>query len=135
MPVILQLYRLKIEDLHAPDSLAVQSLPRLTPLPGRTPDPVALTATWDPTAPGAKLTWTASADPERQRYEVRSSPGADYLAEDASVITTVLPGEPLTHTATAGFDLPGAAVSYKIYVRLDTGNEAGSDAETVVRPV
>jgi len=133
--ILMKLYRVKIEALHAADSMKVQSLPRLTPLPGHTPDPVALTAAWNSTVPGADLTWTASTDTELQRYEVRSCPGPDYLAEDESVIATVLPGEPLAHTATAGFDLPGAAVSYKIFVRLNTGNEAGSDAETVVRPV
>lgn len=41
---------------------------------------------------------------------------------------------PLAHTATAGFDFPGAAMSYKVGVRQNTGVEADSDAATVVRP-
>ncbi len=39
---IMKQYRLRIEALHAPDSVAVATLPRLTPLPGHTPDPVTL---------------------------------------------------------------------------------------------
>ncbi|MES2438413.1 MAG: hypothetical protein V4584_05085 [Verrucomicrobiota bacterium] len=50
-------------------------------------------------------------------------------------MATFPPGSPLTYQTTAGFGLPGNAVSYKLYVRLITGNDAGSETVTIVRPV
>ncbi|MES2924844.1 MAG: hypothetical protein V4819_25035 [Verrucomicrobiota bacterium] len=34
----------------------------------------------------------------------------------------------------AGFAIPGSAMTYKIFVRLTTSSESGSDAVTVTRP-
>ena len=131
---LMRLYRLKIEAFYAEDSVPVQTLPRLSPLPGHTPDPVTLTGNYDVTDARAELAWTASAAPGLQSYELRSTPGPDYSAEDESTVASIPPGGPTTFTSTAGFALPGSAVSYKIYVRLTTGNEAGSAALTVTRP-
>ena len=128
-------YRLKIEALFPPDSITVATLPRLTPAPGSTPDPVALTAAWDATDLRAELTWTASEDPELASYQVRAVPGPDYTSEDETLVATILPGAPLTYESAAGLALPGSAMSYKVYVRLTTGNEAGSNTQTVFRPL
>ena len=62
--------------------------------------------------------------PPLESYELRSTPGPDYSAQNETT---------LAQSAT-GFGLPGNAVSYKIYVRLTTGNEAGSDPLTITRP-
>jgi hypothetical protein len=59
----------------------------------------------------------------------------DYTADDESTLITIPAGGALTYNTSAGFGIPGSAVSYKVYVRLTTGNEAGSDAVTVTRPV
>ncbi len=50
---------------------------RLTPLPGHTPDPVVLTGGWDVADAGAELSWTPSADPELEQYELRATPGLE----------------------------------------------------------
>ena len=127
-------YRLKVEALYAPDSLQVTTLPRLTPAPGSTPDPVALTAAWDPADLRAELTWTASDDPELAAYQVRAVPGPDYSTDDETLVATIPPNAPRTYQTAAGLALPGSAMSYKVYVRLTTGNEAGSTAQKVTRP-
>jgi hypothetical protein len=132
---IMKQYRLRIEALYAPDSVAVATLPRLTPLPGHTPDPVTLSGEWNPAETRADLAWTASTDPELDHYRLCSTPGPEYSAEDETVIATIPAGGPLTYSSTAGFGTPGAAVSYRLYVRLSTGNQAGSETVTITRPV
>jgi hypothetical protein len=132
---LMKLYRMKIEALYAENSVEVLTLPRLSPLPGHTPDPVDLSGTYDPVDARAELTWTESTDPELASYQLRSVPGPDYTADDESTLITIPAGGSLTYNTSAGFGIPGSAVSYKVYVRLTTGNEAGSDAVTVTRPV
>lgn len=132
---LMKLYRMKIEALFAENSVEVLTLPRLTPLPGHTPAPVVLSGNYDVADARAELSWTASADADLATYELRATPGPDYSAEDESTIASIPAGGTLTYNTSAGFGLPGNAVSYKVYVRLTTGNEAGSDAVTVVRPV
>lgn len=132
---IMKQYRLRIEALYAPDSVAVGTLPRLTPLPGHTPDPVILSGEWNPTESRAELTWTASTDPDLDHYELRSCPGPEYSAEDESVIANIPAGDPLSFSTSAGLATPGSAVSYRVYVRLSTGNQAGSETVTITRPV
>ncbi len=83
----------------------------------------------------AELSWTESTDAQLDHYELRATPGLEYSGEDESIVATFPPGTPPVHTTTTGFGLPGNAVTYKLYVRLTTGNEAGSDAVTIVRPV
>lgn len=132
---LMKQYRLKIEALYAADSVEVATLPRLTPLPGHTPDPVELTGTFDVADTRAELSWTQSTDTELESYELRSVPGPEYSSEDESPLASIPAGGPLTFTSAAGFANPGNAVSYKVYVRLTTGNEAGSEAVTVTRPL
>ena len=59
----------------------------------------------------AELSWTASSDPELASYELRSTPGPDYPAEDESTVASIPPGGPLAYTSSAGFGQPGNAVS------------------------
>ena len=132
---LMKKYRLKVEALFPEDSAEVLTLPRLTPAPGHTPDPVDLTGIWDIADARAELSWTESTDADLDRYELRATPGLEYSAEDETTVATFAPGSPLVYQTTTGFGLPGNAVSYKLYVRLTTGNEAGSEAVTVTRPV
>ena len=69
------------------------------------------------------------------KLRLRSVPGPDYSSEDETTLASISAGGPLTFTSAEGFGLPGNSVSYKVYVRLTTGNEAGSDAVTVTRPL
>jgi hypothetical protein len=127
-------YRLKVEALYAPGSNQVTTLPRLTPLPGSTPDAVVLESVWSEPNLRAELTWTESTDPALAGYHVRATPGPDYSAEDETLLATIPPGAPRSYNTAAGLAVPGSAMSYKVYVLLTTGHEAGSNAETVTRP-
>ena len=127
-------YRAKIEALYAPDSSEVATLPKVTPAQGSTPEAVELTAEWSPTEQRAELSWTASEDPDLASYQIRSVPGPDYVSADEAPLATIPPGAPLVFQTPAGFPDPGSARSYKVYVRLTTGHEAGSEAKTVFRP-
>lgn len=128
-------YRLKVEAVYAPDSLEVESLPRVSPLPGRTPDPVEAAGAWSEPNVRAELTWTESTDPNLLSYQVRAVPGPEYDPEDETLVATIPAGAPRVYNSAAGFAIPGAAMTYKIYVVLDTGNTAGSEALTITRPL
>ena len=51
------------------------------------------------------------------------------------VIATNAPGAPQEFVVPFGLNQPGAKVALKVYVILNTGNEAGSAAMFVERPV
>ncbi len=75
---ILKSYRLALPTFFAKDSPLVTTLPRLTPLPGHTPDPVTLSGDRDAATEMANLTWTESDDADLDRCEIRMSPGPTY---------------------------------------------------------
>jgi hypothetical protein len=127
-------YRLMVEALHPADSAFVLTLPALRPTPGHTPEPVEMDATWVPAETKAEITWEASADPDLQDYQLRALPGPDYNADDATVLHTFAPEDPRAFLTVAGLATPGLAMTYKLFVRLTTGNESGSEAVTVTRP-
>jgi hypothetical protein len=60
------------------------------------------------------------------------SPGASYDASTATVIANMDAGT-LDWLTIDGLANPGDTASYKVYVILTTGNEAGSNTLTVTR--
>lgn len=80
----------------------------------------------------AALMGTASA---LASYEVRGVAGPEYDAEDETVVATILPGSPRSLITDFALGVPGGAATYKVYVITGTGNERGSNAVTVTRPV
>lgn len=128
-------YRQALPTFFAKDSALVESLPRLTPLPGHTPAPVTVSGSWDPATQMASLTWTESTDADLLRYEVRMSPGPTYSTEDDSAIGTVAAGGPREFTTDAGLTSPGLTAGFRVYVVLTTGNEKGSNDLIVTRPI
>lgn len=123
-------YRLAVIANFPPDHPLVTSLPRLTPLPGHTPDPVVLSGVWNNGTSMADLSWTASADPDLASYEVRRSGATPYDTSTELVVQTLPPGT-LAHSTNAGLALAGSTMGFKVYVVLTTGNERGSNAVTV----
>ncbi|MEK6259506.1 MAG: hypothetical protein AABP62_12890 [Planctomycetota bacterium] len=126
-------YRSAVEGLFGTDHPLTQSLPALSPAPGSTPDESVLSGNWNPATGQADFTWTTSDNPNLQDYQLRMSPGPSYDAATATVVDTVSPGT-LSLSTTAGLESPGDVASFKIFVRLTTSNEAGSNTVTITRP-
>lgn len=108
-------------------------LPRLTPLPGHTPEAVNASAVFQAPA-STKVVYTGSNDLQLERYELRGNVGDHYSDEDAIVIATNLPGDAREFVTNFGLTQPGAEIALKVFVVLTTGNEAGSAAMLVERP-
>ena len=127
-------YRAAVLGSFAPTDAIVDSLPDLTPAPGATPDVVTANISWDATALKAKITWSASADPNLAQYEIRFTPGPDYSTDDETVVGNVSPTDPREFLSDAGLAASGNIASFKVYVILTTGNEKGSNTVTITRP-
>lgn len=131
---ILKQYREAIPTFFPEGSSIIETLPRLTPLPGSTPDPVNASAVWDEAEAKARITWEASDNSNLQEYEVRYTPGEEYDEDDETVVATILPSDPRELLTDAGLTQPGAFSTFKVYVLLTTGNERGSATMVVERP-
>ena len=127
----LKQYRELIPTLFPADSNIVATMPRLTPLPGSTPQPVNASAVWDGALQKARLVWDASDNPKLKEYQVRYSVGSKYDETDATVVATITPTNPLELLTDAGLTQVGAVATYKIFVIVETGNEAGSESLVV----
>ena len=110
---------------------AAQSLPRLYPAPGHTPEPVKLSGEW--LGAEARLTWEASGEAGLAHYQIRWCPGEEYNKKEESVAGTVGRGAPRVFLTREGLEGPGMTACYKVYVILETENERGSPAVTVRR--
>ena len=111
----------------------LDTLPRLTPLPGHTPTPVAASAVFQP--PNAtKVVHEASTDPDLHSYQLRGTAGDQYDESDAVVIATHSPTDPREFITTFGLTQPGVKIALKVFVILNTDNEAGSAPMIVERP-
>jgi len=131
---LLKSYRQVVPTFFAANSPLVATLPKLTPEPGSTPDAVSATGVWDAAAGQGKITWTASAAADLAQFEIRSSPGSSYSAEDESVIGNVGPTDPREFFTLHGLGAAGAVSVFKVYVITTTGNEKGSNVAQITRP-
>lgn len=126
-------YRLMVLARCAAFPALVETIPDLTAKPGHTPKAVAASAVF--VAPNqAKVVYEASEEEDLARYELRGHPGEEYDEEDAVVIETNDPQDVREFLTNFGLTQPGASVALKVFVRLGTGNEAGSAAMVVTRP-
>jgi hypothetical protein len=112
----------------------IESLPRLSPLPGHTPERVNASAVFE-SPDQSKVVYDASTDPMLEGYQLRGNVGDEYSDEDAVVIATNVPGAPREFVTPFGLTQPGAKVALKVFVVLTTGNEAGSATMFVQRPL
>ena len=130
----MRIYREVAPDKFMMHPDLLETLPRLTPLPGHTPERVNASATYE--APNqSKVVYDASPEPTLARYELRGNGGDEYSEEDAVVIAMNEPGAAREFVTPFALNQPGARVALKVYVVLNTGNEAGSAALFVQRPV
>ncbi|MFN8219496.1 MAG: hypothetical protein U0S12_05115 [Fimbriimonadales bacterium] len=131
----LRQYRLAVQGRFVTGAPLLLSLPSLTPPPGHTPDAVNVSALWDPTLLKAVVSYTASADPQLQEYELRASfGGTKYNPDTASRIDNHLAGNLTPFQTDDGLVASGSKVFYKVFVILTTGNEKGSRTVSVTRP-
>ena len=131
---ILRKYRQTLPTAFAKNHALVDSLPRLSPEPGSTPDAVTATSVWDVALSSAKLTWTASADTNLSEYEIRFCAGPNYSTDNESAIGSVSPTAPREFLTNTGLSAPGNVATFKVYVITTTGNEKGSNTVAVTRP-
>ena len=126
-------YRAMVEALFGPTHALTLSLPDISPAPGSSPVASVLSGTWNPATNKVDFSWTASTAPTLVEYELRMSLGATYNAATATVVGNIAPGTTTFSTA-AGLANPGDVASFKLFVKLSTGNEAGSNTITITRP-
>ena len=111
----------------------IDTLPRLSPLPGHTPASVNASAVF--VAPNeSRVIYDASTDSQSLEYQLRGTVGDHYDEEDAVVIASHGPNDPREFVTNFGLTQPGAQIALKVYVVLTTGNESGSAAMQVERP-
>src|SRR4051812_17831168 len=90
----------------------IDTLPRLTPLPGHTPNAVNASAIFQ--APNAsRVVYDGSNDLMLDRYELRGTVGDHYDDQDAVVIATHAPTDPREFITTFGLNQPGAEIALK----------------------
>lgn len=109
------------------------TLPRVTPLPGHTPDAVTISAVLVP-PDTAQVTHSESDDPGFKEYQFRGTVGEDGDAEDAVVLATHSARTPAPFTTQLGLGIPGGAGSYWVFVVTNDGNERASARAVVRRP-
>ena len=131
---ILRKYRRNLPTAFAEGHAIVDSLPRLTPEAGSTPDGVTATAVWDAAQQLGKITFTASSDPNLASYQLRFCAGPNYSTEDETVVASLGPTDPREFLINAGLTEPGNMATFKVYVITATGNEKGSNSTTITRP-
>ena len=126
-------YREVVPGICAAFPELLETLPRLTLLPGHTP--VAVPAQAEFVAPdGSRVTHGASDEKTIKCYQLRGNVGEAYNEEDAMVLATHAPDAPRVFEVRFGLTQAGARVALKVFVILETGNEAGSEVMVVERP-
>ena len=126
-------YREAIGVEYGPTHPLTTSLPSVYPLPGSTPDGVTLTGGWNPDDDQAEFHWPASTNPNFDHFQLRKSNGSSFDAATATVVGN-FPLGTISLVTTVGLENLGDVASYKLFVVLTTGNEAGSNTVTVTRP-
>ena len=111
----------------------VETMPRLTPLPGHTPQPVSASATFAAPAQ-SRIVYGESTDVMLHSYQLRGHVGTEYAEDYAQVIANRAPGEPQEFVTSFGLGEPGVHMVFKVFVILTTDNEAGSAPMVVQRP-
>jgi hypothetical protein len=127
-------YRPAVEGLFAPDAPLVLTIPHIYAPGSRTPDPVEAAASYDLAENEAIITFTESTDEDLDQYQLRGVPGPEYHGDDEVVIANLPKGSAREFRSSYSLGTPGMAASFKVYVILSTGHEAGSEAVTVERP-
>ena len=126
-------YRLMVPTLIPAGDALLDTLPAYSTEGSRTPEATVLSGAWNAATTQADLTSTISDDSDLAEYELRYCAGADYDTELESVAGNVPAGQsPVFHT-TKGLTTAGSTASFRVYVRLSSGGEKGSNTVVVAR--
>ena len=131
---ILKNYRQALPTHFATGHALIDSLPRLTPEPGATPQAVIANAVWVPGLGKVRITFTKSTAADFAEYEIRMTVGPNYSSDDDVVIGNITDIDTLEFLTDAGLTAPGVTATYKVFVKTTTGNERGSNTVLVTRP-
>ncbi|MEN9573325.1 MAG: hypothetical protein RL514_1180 [Verrucomicrobiota bacterium] len=130
----LKLYRLSVPARLPNNVPLLESMPKLTPDAGSTPDAVNASAVF--VAPDqSKTVYDASEAPDVAAYELRGNSGPVYKSDDAQVIASNAPDAPREFVTNFGLTQPGAKISMVVVVKTASGHEKASAPMTVARPV
>lgn len=129
----LKSYRQAVPTHFESGHALVDSLPRLTPAAGSTPDAVTADGEWDEAAMLARISFTLSTAPDFAAYELRYTPGPVYSNDDDIVIDQITDINSLEFMTNTGLLIPGVTATFKVFVKTTTGNEKGSNAVSVTR--
>lgn len=111
------------------------SIPRLWPLPGRTPDPVTLTAVYNAGTGKFDLSWTASEDPDIDSYKVYGGlAGSPGEGDPINLLESLEPNTTSLSTTYGTTNGEGYGATFQVDVVLNTGNRRGSNKVTVFVP-
>lgn len=128
-------YRQTVPTRIPAGTALLETLPALTPTSSRTPDPVVASGTVDAATQQAVISFTPSTDADLEGYDLRMTPGDTYDTEVDAQVATLAAGAGTEFRTPAGLPTPGAVATYKVYVKLKSGGEAGSNAVTLSRAV
>lgn len=131
---ILKSYRQVLPTRFPKDHALIPSMPKLTPEPGATPEPVTASAVFNPATNQTDITHSKSTAPDFAEYEYRMVPGPVWSEDDDTVIGNVADINSLSFSTTQGVETPGVTAMYKVFVRTTSGNIAGSEPVSVMRP-
>ena len=132
---ILKNYRQALPTHFITGHALIDSLPRLTPEPGSTPDPVTANGQWVPAQTQARITHSQSTATDFDSYELRMTPGPDYSSDDDVIVATSSDINSLEFLTDAGLTSQGVTASFKVFVKTTTGNEKGSNTVVITRPL
>lgn len=127
-------YRQAVPSFFDKGNALIESLPRLSPKPGHTPEAVSLTGLWDGASSSALLEWTESTDNDLQDYLVLGCAAEEWDSDIAQTLATVPSGGTRQLSTVFGLGIAGAKATYRVEVRLNTGNTKLSNTAAVERP-
>jgi len=128
-------YRQGLPTYFATGHAMIDTLPRLTPEPGSTPEAVTVTVVIDPVTGQVRISHSKSTAADFAEYEYHMTRGPVWSDDDDVVIGNVTDINTLEFVTDKGTETPGVTAGYAAVVRTATGNEKRSEPVFVTRPL
>ncbi len=137
-PIMLN-YRLVLPSNFGPGTPIGDTLPRLTPEKGSTPDAAVVTGSYDPVKEKGVVSAAIPAQTGLKKARLLYSPGASWDADSASTVQTILLAgvnlaNPVVFETDFALSASGSHALFRVEIENDTGNVAQSNIVDVVRP-